>query len=946
MTIETSALTLIRTKMQRPSLPGDLILRRRLLDRLCAGSSRKLTLISAQAGAGKTTLMTQWLADANCPQHSAWLSLDEHDNELVVFVSYLIGAIRVVFPGACENTLGLLAAAQTPPLRVIATSLVNELDDLAMALWSDGDRSEAPSKEGTRSVSGLILALDDYQAITEPAIHELMSDLIQHLPRGMHLALATRSDPPLPLPQLRARRKMNELRFVDLRFTPEEADALLQGALGREVSAESTALLVEKAEGWVVGLRLAALTLRTLGHDEDFQQRVKGTSSALIVEYLANEVLAQQSPEIQDFVLRTSVLDRFCAPLCEAVCWGGAPAPGSSGGTAVQATEIPAGRSQEIIDWIAGANLFVVPLDEEGRWYRYHHLFRDFLRRRLEQQYGTTAVSELHARAGAWLDENGSIEEAFEHVLAANDLDRAVQLLEAHRHDMMNREQWPRLRRWLGRLPQQLIEQRVPLLMTKAWDLAIFYRFDEVIPVLEQVKATLEQNISSFDEEQRLVLAGEVAALWGVAWYWLGQGQICLDHTSHALEVTPPEHAWVVGISKNYQIVAYQSLGRLEMAYQEIHRAQAALGRYDDVFAAQIWLSQLIIEILSASLPRAEEASTQLVDLAQRHKLHDDTAAGFQTLGYIHYQWNDLEAAERCFSKVLDLRYQSLPGPQAHSSFGLAQTYRALGRHDEAARLAEEAIEWARGTGNPAMLLEAYSFASRLALLEGQSPDTDYWAASLSNTFPVMLLIEIPHLTLATILIARGTPDALQEAAELLARLRQFVEETHNTWRLIEVLSLQALLHSAQGDESAAFTALEQAITLAEPGGFIRLFVDLGPSMARLLDQLRQQGVAPDYIARILAAFETKDDILTGPGGRMRKLQDASLVDPLTPRELEVLALLAKLRTNKQIAEELVISPVTVKTHTLRIYRKLDVGGRQHAVAKARELGLLPSNVM
>jgi LuxR family maltose regulon positive regulatory protein len=215
MTVETSALTLIRTKMQRPQLPGDLIPRRRLLDRLCAGSSRKLTLISAQAGAGKTTLMAQWLADADCPQHSAWLSLDEHDNDLIVFVSYLIGAVRTVFPGACEKTLDLLGAAQTPPLRVIATSLLNELDDLAVALSSDGGRSQT----GNRSSAGLILALDDYQAITEPAIHDLMSALLQHLPRGMHMALASRSDPPLPLPQLRARREMNELRFVDLRFT-------------------------------------------------------------------------------------------------------------------------------------------------------------------------------------------------------------------------------------------------------------------------------------------------------------------------------------------------------------------------------------------------------------------------------------------------------------------------------------------------------------------------------------------------------------------------------------------------------------------------------------------------------------------------------------------------------------------------------------------------------
>jgi LuxR family maltose regulon positive regulatory protein len=231
MTVETSALTLIRTKMQRPQLPGDLIPRRRLLDRLCAGSSRKLTLISAQAGAGETTLMAQWLADADCPQPSAWLSLDEHDNDLIVFVSYLIGAVRMVIPGACEKTLGLLSAAQTPPLRVITISLVNELDDLAVALSSEGGRLQ----NGNRSSTGLILALDDYQTITEPVIHGLMSDLIQHLPQGVHLALASRGDPPLPLPGLRARGEMTEFRFVDLRFSPDEAHAFLQGAVGAGV---------------------------------------------------------------------------------------------------------------------------------------------------------------------------------------------------------------------------------------------------------------------------------------------------------------------------------------------------------------------------------------------------------------------------------------------------------------------------------------------------------------------------------------------------------------------------------------------------------------------------------------------------------------------------------------------------------------------------------------
>jgi hypothetical protein len=267
MAVETSALTLIRTKLQPPRLPADLVRRRRLMDRLQAGLDRKLTLISAQAGAGKTTLLAQWLDE--CPQPSAWLSLDEHDNDLLVFVSYLIGALRTVVPGVCEKTLALLSAAQTSPLRVITSWLVNELDDLALAFSSEGDHS-AP---------GLILALDDYQTITEPEIHKLVSALLRHLPRSVHLALATRSDAPLPLPQLRARGEMAEFRFIDLRFTPQETDAFLQGAVGREVSVETAGLLAEKAEGWIVGLRLAAISMRVLSDDEAFAQRFKGTSS-------------------------------------------------------------------------------------------------------------------------------------------------------------------------------------------------------------------------------------------------------------------------------------------------------------------------------------------------------------------------------------------------------------------------------------------------------------------------------------------------------------------------------------------------------------------------------------------------------------------------------------------------------------------------------------------
>jgi LuxR family maltose regulon positive regulatory protein len=929
MTVETSALTLIRTKMQPPRLPADLVRRRRLLDRLQAGLDRKLTLISAQAGAGKTTLLAQWLAGAECTHPSAWLSLDEHDNDLVVFVSYLVGAIRTVIPDACEKTLGLLGAAQPPPLRVIATSLVNELDELTVALSSNEDDSTDSLKEGgrsqtgARSMSGLVLALDDYQVITDPAIHELMSILIRHLPRSVHLALATRSDPPLPLPQLRARGAMTEFRFVDLRFTPQETDAFLQGAVGRDVSVEAAALLAEKAEGWIVGLRLAALSMRVLSDDEAFAQRFRGTSSALIVEYLLTEVLARQSPEIQDFALRTSVLDRFCAPLCQVL------------------TEIPAERSQQIIDRMAGDNLFVVPLDEEGKWYRYHHLFRDLLRPWLAKQYGATGVSELHARAGAWYAENGLIDEALDHFLAANHWTAAAGLVARHRTEMLNQARWSRLERWLRRFSPSVIDQYPDLLILKTWLLYHQNRYAELPASLERLEASLARVALAPDTLDHL--QGEVDALRSLLAYFAVDAQATVIHARGSLEKTRPD-LWIVrSLARLTLAGALQMEGNLPGAYAAIYDGFAQEEVSSPAFKATLLVTACNIHWIAADLQGLAQAAGQCIALSQGAESPEMGNYGHYHLGRVLYQHNNLARAERHFSTVWKQPYLSYGDCFLYGACGLALTYQAQGRAQEARAVAQSVVDFMLETGNTTLLPQAQAFQAELALMQGQIATAGQWAAQLDPLPPLSPVYGIfsPHLTLVKVWLAQNTPASREQAGDLLGRLETFLASIHNSRYLIETLALQALLSSAEGDEPAALTALKQAITLAEPGGFIRLFVDLGPSMARLLDQLRDQGVAPVYIARILAAFETGDAPLAAEGGRAGRARDESLVDPLTPREVEVLALLARHLTNRQIAEELVISPGTVKTHTLRIYRKLDVRGRQQAVARARELHIL-----
>ena len=835
------------------------------------------------------------------------------DNDLLVFASYLIGALRTVFPGACEKTLALLSAAQTPPLRVITSLLVNELDDLVLAVSSEGDCS-AP---------GLILALDDYQTITEPEIHRLVSALLRHLPRSVHLALTTRSDPPLPLPQLRARGEMTEFRFVDLRFTPQETDAFLQRAVGREVSAETAARLAEKAEGWIVGLRLAALSMRVLSDDEAFVQRFKGTSSALIVEYLLSEVLARQSPEIQDFVLRTSVLDRFCVSLCESVIG------------------ITATQSQETIAWIAQANLFLVPLDEEGRWYRYHGLFRDLLRERVRHRLSPDEIVTLHTRATTWFEQSGLTEEALEHALAVGDMDRAAMLVETHRHEAMNEERWRLLRRWLDLLPREVVERRVQLLLVEAWLVGVRFKLAELLSIVKRVRVRLEENDSPLSEVERAVVLGEIAALKSFVHFWLGQGQPCLDNARQALKVTPPEHRLVRGIALTYRLSAYHLVGQPDMIYDEAPKALAEGRQYGGAHKHRIILSLMYSQLLAGNLRLAEQTAIQLQDLTQPHKLYMTGGNAIVIRGLIYYLWNDLDRAQQYYAHAAELRYQANAVTVLQGLFGLALTYQAMGEPDQVRQTSEAAFAWAREIGDGPMLISAHALVSRLALLQGEVPDTSPWSVPLGDTFSLMLLPEIPHLTLARALIARATPSALRQATDLLARLRSFAEATHDTWHLIEIQALQALLQDALGDRENALLLLEQAIQLAQPGGFIRLFVDLGPTMAGLLAELNSQGVAPGYVAQILTAFPQDARTTEATSSSLVLRPSSSLVDPLTPRELEVLAFLARHLTNRQIAEELVISPGTVKTHTLRIYRKLDVRGRQQAVARAQELDIL-----
>jgi ATP/maltotriose-dependent transcriptional regulator MalT len=812
-------------------------------------------------------------------------------------------------PSACDTALGLLDASPTPSTRLITTLIVNELDELIAA---------GSSPESGRPATGLILALDDYHHITEPAIDEILSGLIEHLPRRVHLALATRTDPGLPLARLRARSDLTEVRSVDLRFTLEEAQAVLETTVGGKLSPETIRLLEDKTEGWIVGLRLAALSMRTRLDDNAFVQRFKGTSNELIVEYLLSEVLARQSPEVQDFVLRTSVLDRFCAPLCEAL------------------TDVPAARSQEIIEWIARANLFLVPLDEEGGWYRYHHLFRDLLRHELQQRYSGAEISGLHARAGAWFARSGSIDEALHHLLAAGDTAAAVDLVARQRYTLMNGARWARLEQYLKEFSPDTVDQSPELLMLRTWLLYHHGRYTELPAAIQEIEAALVQT--TLAPEAVASLHGEISALRTVVSFLTVDAETTLVHGRQALAKTPRE-LWIVRVATRlYMAGALLMMDDLSGAYDAVYTGFEEEGDGSNAFKATLLTTACNIHWMTADLLGLARAAEQVLALSRDPYSPQFLAWGHYHLGRVRYHHNDLPGAEEHFAAVVKQPYLSYGICYVNSACGLALTHQAQRRAEQAREVIETAVAFVLETGNTTLLPVALAFQAELALMQGQIAVAGQQAARFDPVPPLSPMYGLfsPHLTLVKVWLAQNTPASRSRAAELAGQVLAFCQSTHTTRFLIEALALQAMLRDMEGDGPAALADLEQAIALAEPGGFIRLFVDLGLPMARLLAQLHRRGVAVDYITRILTAFEATDN---GPSTAVSP--PSALIEPLTPRELEVLALLDRQLTNKEIAAELVVSQGTVKTHTLHIYRKLDVRKRREAVARAKALNLL-----
>ena len=892
---------LIQTKLYRLKGAGDLIERSHLLAYINQRCDRPFLLVSAPAGFGKTTLVGQWLDQAAHP--AAWVSVDEDDNDLIVFLSYVVAALQTLFPEAGVATQSLLNAPQRPPPDHLTTTLINEINTLPRPF---------------------ILVLDDYHQITHPDIHQFITALLKHPPPQMHLVMITRQDPPMPLSRLRATQRMTELRMDDLRFTAAEIQNYLKLNLGVDVSPETASMLIERTEGWAVGLHLACLTLQRQHNRASFLETFQGTDR-YIMEYLVDEVLSNQSKATQLFLLYTSILERFCTPLANALIEA----------LSVDKRSEAWSSDENILAQMQTANLFVVSLDNQGNWFRYHHLFRDLLLHKLTAETTAADRAALHQAAGNWLAQHDFIDEALRHFFAANDTAAAARLVARQRYALLNGAQWQRLEKLLSRFSPATLDQYPVLLMLNTWLIYQHSRWAEIPAALERLEAALAQAALTPEEIEQL--QGEMNALQSLLLYHAAvDPKNCLTQARQALEKSAPQ-LWMVRImARLYMAAALQMMGDTQQAYAAIYRGFEEEETQSDSFKAALIMTVCYIYWLEADLPGMAQAAKECITLSQKTDSPGILNHGYLNLGQVCYQQNDLTAAEQHFAAVVQQPYLSYGDCLASSACGLALTYQIQGRADEARAVLETVGRFMLETGNTTLMPQIQAFQAELALCQGRVAAAGKWAAQLDPIPPMSPTYGFfwPHLTLAKVWLAQDTPASRRRVADLLDEARTFVESTHNIRFLIEVLALQALLHHALNEPDIALTRLEQALAKAQPGRFIRLFVDLGPPMAHLLRRVKGEDLARQrYVEQLLAAFAPDKPDVTSP----------PLAESLTNREMDVLELLAHRLTNKEIADRLYISPLTVKRHTTTIFGKLGVRNRRQAVVRAHALGLIPS---
>ena len=883
--------------------------RSELTGRLGRAVESALTLVSGPAGYGKTTLLTDWLTAAPSDRRrAAWLSLDPSDNDPALFWAYFIAAVRTAAPEGGGGAMALLTSTESPTEAFVVTLL----NDLA-ALSDD-----------------VVLVLDDYHVIEESEIRDGMAYLVEHLPPQIRLVIASRIDPLLPLARLRARGELVEIRAADLRFTLDEATAYLNDLMGLDLTPGDVAVLEGRTEGWIAALQLAALSMQGRPDVAGFIADFAG-DDRYIVDYLVGEVLQRQPEHVRTFLLHTSILSRLNGSLCDAVT-------GQDGG-------------QLMLETLERANLFLVPLDDRRLWYRYHHLFADVLSARLldEQRDG---VHQLHRRASDWYARSGDQPAAISHALESEDFERAADLIEMAAMPAFRTRQEATFRRWLEALPEELFRFRPVLAIAVVATHMVSGDINGVEARLQDIERCLEAagmppdpdvpstSIVVIDHELFRRLPNQIAVYRAGIALLRGDATGTITHASRALELAADDDHLGHGSATALLALAHWTQGDLDVAQRRYSDAIPSLqkaGHLSDTLGLSLALADILIAQgrlgeAMGTYERGLTVSAGAAPLVLRGAA--DMHVGMSELLREH---NDLDSALQHLQIATDLgEHAGLPQNAYRSRVALARIRQAQGDLASADDLLDEAERVYTGDYSPEVRPVA-AIRARLHLAQGKVEDAFAWARErhLAATDTLSYLHEFEHVTLARILLAQdvtgGTEGLRNEPTRLLERLLAAANEGRRTGSVIEIMALQSLDHHARGGLAVALSALEQALMLAEPEGYVRVFLDEGPPMTSLLRAARRQGRAAGYARQLLASSSATV---------LRTRVQRGLVEPLSARELHVLRLLRTDLSGPDIARELTVSLNTMRTHTKAIYAKLNVNNRRAAVRRAEELDL------
>ncbi len=899
---------ILTTKLYIPAARSKVVRRPRLIERLNAGLQGKLTIISAPAGFGKTTLVSDWIG--SCGRSIAWLSLDEADNDATRFLTYVIVALQTIKTDIGESILGALQSSQPPLTESILTSLLNEF---------------------SASTNNYILVLDDYHVIDTKPVNDLLGFLLDHLPPQLHLVITTREDPSFPLPRLRARGQLTELRAADLRFTAAEAAEFLNEVMNLNLSAEDIDALETRTEGWIAGLQLAAISMQGHKDTSSFINSFTG-SHRFVLDYLLEEVLHQQPESVKTFLLRTSILERLCSSLCEAV---------------MHDSSI---NGQKMLEHLENLNLFLIPLDDKRQWYRYHHLFADVLQAQSNQS------SDLHKLASEWFAQNDMPSDAIRHAFAAENFARAASLIE---------RAWPAIHRsffqspaflsWVKSLPDDCIRARPVLSTGYAWALLDIGELEAAEEKLRDAEIWLDkqQRQSSEmiveDEAEFDKLPATIAIARAYLAQALGNVPETMMQASLALSLLPEFDYISRGPASALLGLAYWSIGDLDEAHKSLAEGMASLHKAGNLaFAISGTYGLADIRVVQGRLRDAIHTYEQSLKLVKQHgePVLQGTADLYLGLSELYRELGDLQAANQYLEQSEQLGEQAgLSNWPYRFRLGQARLKQTQGELNSALNILHEAEQfYFRGPLPDVQSIAALK--TRIWIRQGKLEKAFAWIrdGNLSAEDDLNCLSEFDHITLAKVLIAQykknQDDDVIQEAMKFLQRLLKTAQDGGRTGSVIEIFILQALTNQAQGNTSDALDSLQHALTLAEPEGYVRIFVDEGSDMSHLLSTAETHGMIPGYVRMLLTAFEFDEHNKITYSTAEPSITKA-LIEPLSKRELKVLQLIAQGLSNREIGEKLFLALDTVKGHNRRIFSKLQVKSRTEAIAKARSLNIL-----